>query len=57
MKAPESSDIMVTYPGWHTLVDEEMEIKISGFYKANNAMVEPMCVNIHNMKIKGQPVI
>ena len=57
VKVPESSEIMVMYLVWHIIVDKALGTKIPGFYKAKNAMVEPMCERIHTMKDKGRPVL
>ncbi len=57
VKAPESLDIMVTYLVWNLIVDEVSGTKISGFYKAKNAMIEPICERIHSMEEKGRPVL
>ena len=57
VKAPESLDLTVTYLVWHLIMDEATGTKISGFYKAKNAMIEPLCKHIHSMKEKGQPVL
>ena len=57
VKVPQSLEIMVTYPVWHIIVDKATGTKISGFYKAKNAMVKPICEHIHNMKGKWQPVL
>ncbi len=57
VKVPESLNLMVTYLVWHLIVDEVTRTKISGFYKAKNAMIEPLCKRIHSMKEKGPLVL
>ena len=57
VKAPKNLEIMVTYPVWQIIVHKAKGPKISGFHKAKNSIVEPMCEHIHNMRGKGLPVL
>ena len=38
-------------------MDEATGTKISGFYKAKNSMIDPLCERIHSMKEKGRLVL
>ncbi len=50
VKATENLEILVTYPVCHMIVDKATGAKISGFLKAKNDMINPMCEAINNMK-------
>ena len=50
LSKPKKSGIKVGRPVWHMAVDEFSGLKMSGFYKKKDEMVEPMRERIHGQK-------
>jgi hypothetical protein len=47
----------VTYPHWSIVViDEEIQLKVSNFYKSKDAMVEPLCERMNRWKESGRAI-